>query len=187
VLLFLLEVGARRLDTLSPLWKAMCFSHPRRAGQASDGTGTSQQRYVSFSSPSLHLLRFIPSYFLSLIFLLGFGGGGGTRAMVPGHPGCGLGARCHRPRLLLALQEGVSASPSSPTKVPSSPACLPAPSPSSPSHQDSCHPFVSFCAPTCRSGRAANYSHTRNNIFSQPNKRFQCSSSRLRFAKDLLF
>jgi hypothetical protein len=65
VLLFLLKVGARRLDTLSPLWKAMCFSHPRRAGQATNGT--SRQRYVS-SSPSLHLLCFIPSYFVSLIF-----------------------------------------------------------------------------------------------------------------------
>jgi hypothetical protein len=35
------------------------------------------------------------------------GRGGGVRAVVPGYPGRGLGARRLRPRLLLALLEGV--------------------------------------------------------------------------------
>jgi hypothetical protein len=48
------------------------------------------------------------------------------------------------PAFYLALQEGVSASPSSPTTVASSPACMLASFPSSPSPQVSYHPSVSF-------------------------------------------
>jgi hypothetical protein len=48
------------------------------------------------------------------------------------------------PAFYWALQEGVSASPSSPTTVASSSACMPVSSPSSSSPQVSCYPSISF-------------------------------------------